>query len=160
MDHPRSERIRLNAIALAHALIYATLVAAVSTVAAVLVGVGSGGGVVRAKILLFLIGWGLMAYAVIKLWPSDASEYRTQNPEEIRKEKTSAGSNSITPDSIPAEQTQSRLQTIAREIPPARWLPQPTPSHRFTLEAKLFLSSVFVLLTSFLMETVLGVGAA
>jgi len=160
MNSPTSERLRLSAIALAHALVYAALFAAASTLVALVLGIASGGGVVRAKAILFLVGWVLMAYAVFKLWPSGASEYRTQNPEEIRREKAAAGSSDFTPDSIPADEPQSRFQTLAREIPPARWLPRPAPSHRLTNEAKLLLSSVLVLLTSFLMETVLGVGVA
>lgn len=158
MDYPARERVRLNAIALTHAIVYAVLVAVVSTLGALVLGVASGGGLVAAKIILFLVGWLLMAYAVFRLWPSDASEYRTQDPSEIRKKKANAGSKGSTPDSIPAEETQTRFQTIVRQLPPVRWLPHPTPTHRFTTEAKLFIGSVFVLLTSFGMEVVLGVG--
>lgn len=159
MDHQPRDRLRLNAIALTHALTYAALVAVASTAVSFVLGVASGGGAVRAKIFLFVIGWILMAYAVVRLWPSDPDAYRKKDPSELRNKKVGSATDP-TPDSIPAEESHSRFQQTVHQMPPVRWLPRPTPAHRLTTEAKLFLGSVFVLLTSFLMEVVFGVGTA
>lgn len=160
MDYTPRERLRLNAIALTHALTYAISLTVAAILVSFVLGIASGGGIVASKIALFLIGWLLMAYALFRLWPSDASEYRTQDPSEIRQEKANAGSDDVTPDSIPADSTESRFQQTVYSLPPVRWLPQPSPSHRLGDEVKLFLGSVFVLLSSFLMEVVFGVGVA
>jgi hypothetical protein len=159
MDYTPRERFRLNAIAVAHALMYALAVAAVAFFVSLVVGIAIGGGPVEVKTLLFVIGWLMMAYALVRLWPT--------NPTKVRVEEMDADDANVSdpepdssPDSIPAETTETRFQEAVYRLPPGRWLPRPAPSHRVRVEGKLFLGSVLVLLTSFLMETVLGIGVA
>lgn len=146
MNRPFSERLQLSTIALTHALTYALAVTALATLGALVLGVLSGGGVVHSKIFLFVGGWLLMGYAVVRLWPSDPSEVgRT------------SGSVDPTGETIADAGASSRFQSAVNQLPPVRWLPPPPPSLQVADESKLFLGSLLVLLTSFLMETALGV---
>lgn len=146
MERPFPERLRLSAIALTHGLTYALAVAAVATAGALVLGLISGGGLVHTKIFLFVSGWLLMGYAVVRLWPSDPSEVSKRS-----------GSVDPTGETIGAVDSGTRFQQTVDRLPPVRWLPQPSPGLQLTDGAKLFLGSVMVLLTSFLMETVFGV---
>jgi len=159
MDYTPRERFRLNAIAVAHALMYALAVAAVGIFLSLVVGIAIGGGPVAVKTLLFVIGWLMMGYAVVRLWPSNSTKLKMENLSEDDA-KMSHPEPDPSPDSIPADVTETRFQEAVYRLPPGRWLPRPAPSHRVRIEGKLFLGSVLVLLTSFLMETVFGVGVA
>lgn len=116
---------------------YAVVVATVSVVAALAAAVVSGGGVVRGKALLFVVGFALMGYATIRLWPT--------SPEEASER------------SIPPPGERTRFQSLVRALPPFRWLPSPPPASRISPAGKLFLGSLLVLLASYLMEAVFGV---
>lgn len=146
MNRPFSERLQLSSIALAHAVTYAIAVAVLTTFGALVLGTASGGGAVHAKIFLFVAGWLLMGYAVVRLWPSDPSDVQRNS-----------GSLDPTGETIAESGARTRFQSIVNQLPPVRWLPPPPPSLQLADESKLFLGSLLVLLTSFLMETTFGV---
>lgn len=137
---------RLNAtvLVLTHAFVYAVVVSILVTVVALVISVASGGGLVRTKVLLFGAGWALMAYAVIRLWPSSPDDLKTHGNETL---ESGAG--------IDGER-HSRVEWLIEEHPPASWLPTPPPGMRLDERTKLFLASVLVLLVSYLLETVFG----
>lgn len=123
--------------------VYACTIAGIAMIAAITVGIATGGGFVRSKVLLFVIGWVLLAYATVRLWPTSPADLDTDDTADVKP--------------LPADANSTRIQRIARELPPARWIRQPTPEERFSQAGKLFWASCAVLLASFLMETVFGV---
>lgn len=141
-----ASRVRAAALVWADAVAYALVVAGVATLAALVVGVATGGGLVRAKTLLFLLGLALMAYATVRLWPSSPEDVRDRAGRERRGA------------SLPPTPAETRFQAVVRTLPPVRWLRPPAPERRLSPAVKLFLGSVAVLLTSFLLEAVFGVG--
>ena len=128
---------------------YAVVVAAATTVLAFVVGVASGGGFVRMKTLLFLSGFGLMAYSTARLWPTSTDDV---GPNRGRVTPPAGGS-------VPTHTRQTRFESVARRLPPARWSRLPPADRRLTPAGKLFWGSVAVLLVSYVMETVFGVAA-
>jgi len=52
------------------AFTYALAVAGLTGFGALVLGIATGGGLVRSKVLLFAIGWVLTVYAVVRLWPT------------------------------------------------------------------------------------------
>lgn len=158
MDPDRSiaERLELNAIALAHGLVYALTLTAVVTLAMVILGIAGGGGFVLGKRLLFVAGWALMGYATIRLWPSKPDDVKVTEAGDPTRTK-SAGSIDPTGETIAAIQARSRFQRLVHRLPPIRWLPPPPYERRLTDEAKVFFASLLVLATSYVMETVFGV---
>lgn len=119
---------------------YALVLAFVVTGSAVAVGIGSGGGVGRAKELSFFLGWGVVAYATAQLWArADESVYEDHQ-------------------TAISDQNRTRFQQLVHQLPPVRWVQLPPPEQRFRTSLKLFIGGVGVLLASFLMETVFGVG--
>ena len=127
---------------------YAAVVAAVTAWLAFVVGIATGGGFVRMKALLFVAGFGIMAYATARLWPTSPEELDRGG---IRGVSVPSGR------SVPSPRGRTRFESISRKLPPVRWVELPPPKHRLTPAGKLFWSSLGVLLVSFLMETVLGV---
>ncbi|WP_336135259.1 DUF7555 family protein [Natronomonas amylolytica] len=146
-DAPLAVRLRIAALVFVDAAVYALVAAAVTAVLAFVLGVATGGGFVRMKALLFLAGFGLMAYSTVRLWPS--------SPEDL-DEDTMSG---VSPPggSIPAATNETRFQTFVRGLPPLRWIRPPPPDRRLSSAGKLFWSSVAILLLSYLMEAVFGV---
>lgn len=139
-------RLRTMALAWADAAAYAAVVAAVATLVAVVVGVASGGGLVRAKYLLFLGGFALMAYATVRLWPTSISDVEEDTAPRDPTGRT-----------VPEAPDRTRFQAFVRALPPVRWLPPPPIEARISPAGKLLLGSVFVLLVSYLMEAVFGI---
>lgn len=135
-------RVRTYALAVLDAVTFSLAVTGVTLVAAVFLSVGSGGGAVGAKVFMFVIGWLMMAYAVVRLWPS--------SPDTEPEQSGPRGP------SIP-ETHEIRFQRVTRALPPVRWVTLPPPEHRLRVPAQLFLSSVFVLGTSFFLEVGFGV---
>lgn len=135
------ERVRIWV----HALTYAIVVAIFGTIVAFVLGIVTGGGAVRAKQLLFVFGWIVMAYATVRLWPS--------SPEDLEDpaETTQSGN------SLPEEHDTSRFQTIVQSIPPSIWVRSPKPHQRMTIPGKLFLASLLMLLISLLLEVTVGI---
>ncbi|MFC4544299.1 hypothetical protein ACFO5R_20425 [Halosolutus amylolyticus] len=139
------ERFRSLARIWADALTYALAVTAVAAVAALVLSVATGGGLVRTKAFLFVGGWVLLAYATVRLWPT--------SPEDVGDpQRNRVG------ESLPETETSTRFQTFVRRLPPMRWIQSPPPEDRMTTQGKLLLGSLLVLLLSFLLETVFGVG--
>lgn len=137
-DGEYTSRPRAYALIALDTLAYAAVVAAGTLVLSVVVGVVTGGGLVRAKLLLFLAGWVLLALATVRLWPRSPTEAATSGG--VRR-------------SVTAETT--RIETVADVLPPVRWL-EPPP-RKFSPPIKLFVGSVLVLLVSFLLEVVFAV---
>lgn len=127
---------------------YVAVVAAATTVLAFLLGVVTGGGFLRVKALLFLAGFGLMAYSTARLWPT--------SPEDLESGRLQ-GVTTDTGRSIPAPHQQTRFESMARRLPPARWARLPPADRRLTPAGKLFWSSLAVLVVSYLMESAFGV---
>lgn len=140
MGSDAATRLRTAALVWIDAVGYGLAVAAVAVVAALAAAVASGGGFVRGKAVLFLVGFALMGYATIRLWPT--------SPEDV--DTGVAGS-------IPSTPERTRFQSLVRALPPLRWLPPPPPANQVSPAGKLFLGSLLVLLASYLMETVFGV---
>lgn len=145
MEGPSDERLRIVVRTAADALTYVLAVTASAAVAAVVLAVATGGGLVRANHLLFLGGWLLLAYATVRLWPT--------SPDDLEAEP-----NQRTPgESVPGAPDSTRFQRLVRRLPPRRWVRSPRLRHRITVSSKLFLSAVSILVLSFLLETVFGV---
>lgn len=144
-----SLRRRLHAATLvaADAAAYALVTAIVATVGAVVLGVGTGGGLVRAKAVLFLVGVVLMAYATVLLWPSRREAFRERD----------ADGRPRVGESVPESESRTHYQAFVEAVPPSRWLRSPPPERRLTPGGKLFLASVTVLAVSYAMEAVFGI---
>lgn len=139
MGDDAATRLRTALVVWIDALGYAVAVAAAALLAALVAGIATGGGVVRAKGLLFVSGLALMGYATFRLWPT--------SPEDLED----AGR------SIPAPTERPRFQAFVRALPPLRWLPVPPPARRMDSASKLFVASVLMLVASYLMETAFGI---
>lgn len=146
-DESLAVRLRIAALVFVDTAVYAAVVVVVTAAVAFVLGVATGGGFVRMKALLFLAGFGLMAYSTVRLWPG--------SPEDLERNTMSG----VSPPggSIPAAPNQTRFQAFVNRLPPLRWLRPPPPDWRLTPAGKLFWGSVGVLLLSYLMETVFGV---
>lgn len=126
------------------ALAYAVVLAGLLTLVAVTLGIASGGGFLRAKLLLFGFGWLVLAYATVKLWP--------RSPEDMgRSPEQSQGR------SLAGLNTSTKLQRFVNRLPPMRWICPPPPAEQVTLEAKMFLAGMFALIVSYLMERWFGI---
>lgn len=127
---------------------YVAVVAAATTAVAFLLGIVTGGGFLRMKALLFVAGFGLMAYSTARLWPTSPEDIDTGGMQGVTVENGR---------SIPAPNQQTRFESIARRLPPARWARLPPADRRLSPAGKLFWSSVAVLAVSYLMESLFGV---
>jgi len=132
------DRLRVAALAWADAATYAFVVAAGVVAVAVVLGVGSGGGLGRANGLLFVSGFVLMIVATYMLWPS--------SPDELVDDPLAGR------DSVPEAPDRTRFRTFVRACPPVRWLTPPPPGRRMTVGGKLFLASLLVLAGSYALE--------
>ncbi|SER67423.1 DUF7555 family protein [Natrinema salaciae] len=139
------DRLRVFGRTWLDAITYAIAVAVLTGVGALVLGVATGGGIVRAKYLLFVAGWVLLAYATVRLWPTSPDDVGTPPTRGVTE-------------SIPATNDSTRFQAFVRTLPPLRWVRPPPSEKRVTPPGKLLLGSLLVLLLSFLMETVFGVG--
>lgn len=139
------DRLRILVRVWADALIYALTVAGLTGIGALILGVATGGGLVRAKLLLFVIGWVLLAYAVVRLWPTSPDDVGT--PLDGRYGE-----------SLPESHDTTRFQAFVRTLPPVRWIRPPPPEKRVTVPGKLLFGGLLILLLSFLMEAVFRVG--
>ena len=126
-----SARVRAWADAVAYALALALAV----TLGAVALGLATGGGFVRGKLLAFVAGWLLIGYATIRLWPSSLDD--------------------LDGSSVSARGT--RFERLVRAAPPLRWVRLPPPSERVRVAGKVFLAGVATLVGSLLLETAFGV---
>lgn len=129
-------RISLLGVVALDAITYGVVLTVIAVLGAFVVSVTTGGGTGRANILLFVAGWTVMAYATVLLWPRKRTE-----------EKTTKGYG----EALPAE-PRTKLHWIVSAVPPLRWLELPPPEYRLSQGGKLFVASVIILLTSFLLE--------
>jgi hypothetical protein len=144
------QRARTVALVCVDTAAYVALVAAATVFFAFVVGVATGGGFVRMKALLFVGGFVLLAYSTARLWPT--------SPEQLESDRME-GVTVPNGGSVPAPDEQTTFETMARRLPPARWVRLPPADTQLAPAGKLFWSSLAVLLTSYLMETVFGVVA-
>ncbi|ADD06046.1 uncharacterized protein Nmag_2486 [Natrialba magadii ATCC 43099] len=128
------------------ALTYASAVAAIATITALLLGLVTGGGPSQAKLTLFFVGFLLLGYATVRLWPS--------TPGDLDSSTELAG---VEGDSIPETADKTRFQAFVQQLPPLRWVQSPPPEARMRAPGKLLLGSITILLVSFLMEAVFGI---
>lgn len=132
-------RLRQRVPALVDAATYAIVLGGLLTVGGLLVALGVGGDLTTVKYLLFGVGWVLIAIATVRLWPS-----RRRDPE------TADGLNG-------AVQSSGRIQQLAKNAPPARWVRDPEPYEQLSSAAKQFLAGLVSLAISFFLEA--GIGA-
>lgn len=140
-------RLRVACLVAAHAVTYAAAVAVLVVVGAAVLGIATGGGFARVKVLLFLSGLAMMAYATARLWPRSPSDLESNDFDGV----------TVDGRSIPKVPDRTRFQRFVRSLPPSRWLPPAPPTKRVTPAGKLFLASVLVLLASYLLEARFGV---
>lgn len=120
-------------------LTYAFVVTTLSVFGSLVVSVATGGWLARANAVLFVAGWVQLAYATVVMWPSSPDDLRDP-PDE----------NTVG--------TSTRIQSIARALPPLRWMRLPLPAERMPPEAQLFVAAILVLAVSFSAEAFFGVG--
>lgn len=147
-DALERNRGRVLALVVLDALTYAAVVALVATVVSLVLGVATGGGVVRGKRVLFVLGFGLMTYATVRLWPTSVEDV-TDGPGDDAAAVAST---------VPRGTDEgTRFQRLVAALPPVRWVSLPSPDDRLSPAGKLFLGSVLALLVSFAMEVGFGV---
>jgi hypothetical protein len=146
-DRSPLARLRVVGLVVAHAATYAATVAALAGLGAAGLGIATGGGFPRVKVLLFLSGLALMAYATARLWPRSPSDLESNRFDGVTADDRS----------IPEVPDRTRFQRFVRSLPPSRWLPPAPPTKRATPAGKLFFASVLVLLASYLLEARFGV---
>lgn len=134
-------RLRRRIPAWVDAVTYALVVGGLLTLAALVATLVTGGDLVRVKLMLFFGGWILLAIAAAMLWPD-------------RSTLTSAGETDSKGTSVGRD---GRIQRLSSDIPPARWVREPTPHERISRGGKLFWAALVTLAISFLLETVFGV---
>lgn len=132
-------RLRQRVPAWVDAVTYALVLGGLLTAGALLVALGNGGDLSTVKYLLFGAGWVLLAIATVRLWPSRGGE--TEDAADLDRSIGSPG----------------RVQRLAKDAPPARWVRRPTPHERLSSASKQFLAALFTLAISLLLEV--GIGA-
>lgn len=128
------------------ALSYAIFVALLGLIVSFSLGIALGGGFVMGNIALFILAWVVMAYATFHLWP--------RSPEEV----TTHPDNGSYHEPILAAEDETTFQRVVKTVPPNRWVASPRPHRKISIPGKLFLASLFMLLTSFILETQFGIG--
>lgn len=132
-----SGSIKGCSIAVLDVLVYALFLTVGTFVSGLLVSVGTGGGLTRTKHLLFVTGFLTMAYSTIKLWP--------RSPEEMRQTVEKNNSGKVISDAS----EQSAL---------FRWMPASPKEKEYSKTTKIFVTSILLFGTSFVMEFVFGIG--
>jgi hypothetical protein len=125
-----TRRLRLQFVdALAYALVMTTLVFGIGASVALLVGIGP---LVGAKWFMFVVGFAMLAYSSLKLRPT-----------------------ALWKDDTPPKREPVGVQAAVPRVLPANYrLPV---DERISVGAKLMLSSISILVASFVMEVVFGV---
>ena len=148
-DHPRQRSVEggtrrdqppLLVLKLLDLCLYGLTVAVVlicaATVASFALGAGWGG----SKYLLFVVGFLLFGLGAIGMRPKGAWKDDDDDDESRRV----------------SSDDETRFQAFVQALPPLRWY-ELDPDDRLSLAAKLFVGSLLVLGTSFVMETAFGV---
>jgi hypothetical protein len=134
-DRPRPAALRARQAL--DALVYAVAFVAVLVALAAIVSVPLGAGWVGVKYVLFFVGFFLFGLSTLRLRPTPPWK---------------DGDEAID------ERDESRFQAAVQRLPPLTRYGL-APDERLPPPAKLFVASVLVLLTSFVMETGFGVAA-
>ncbi|WP_255169681.1 DUF7555 family protein [Natrononativus amylolyticus] len=123
--------------------------ASVYTIAITLIGIGLavvlsipfGAHPEVVKAWLFVLAWLLIGYATVLLWPRTPKKWGSKRTEKRIELDRRSGPN---------------LQRRLNRLPPLKWYDD--DSVRLPTGVKLYIASVWLLLVSFLMERVLGIG--
>lgn len=132
-------RLQLRLPAWIDAITYAFVIGGLFTLGSLFVALLTGGDLVRVKYLLFFAGWVLLGVATVRLWP--------------RRGEHTDGEDSATR----SVETPGRVQRIASDVPPARWVREPSANERLSDASKQFLAAIVTLAISFTMEIGFGV---
>jgi hypothetical protein len=132
-SRPDAFRLRQALDALVYAVAFVTVLVALAAV----VSVPLGWGLVGVKFALFFVGFFLFGLSALQLRPTP--------PWKGADEPTD-------------ERTETRFQAAVQRLPPLGRYGL-APDDRLPPPAKLFVASVLVLLTSFVMETSFGIAA-
>lgn len=132
------------------ALVYAIAVTGVVFVIGSVLSFSLGGGFVGVKFFLFLVGFLLFGYGALQLRPARPWDVQKSDGDIEIVRNDGMGE-------VIGSREETRFQSAVQRIPP---LPQYSipPEERLSPGAKLFIASLVVLLTSFLMEVVFSVG--
>ncbi len=142
---PRRARQALDA------LVYAVAVTGAVFLVGVLVSFLLGSGLVGVKYFLFFVGFVIFGYATLQLLPAPPWQVERANGEvEIVRNETKG--------QVIGSRGETSFQARVQRIPPLSHYSIP-PEERLSPAMKLFIASFVVLATSFVMETVFGVGA-
>jgi hypothetical protein len=117
-------------------VVYAVAVTAVAMVVTGVPSLALGWGLVGVKFALFFVGFGMLGYATFKLRPKPP--WKDDDDPQLRNDREEVGIAGLVVGLIPA---RFRL----------------APDERPSIGAKLFVASVTMLATSYLLESVLGV---
>jgi hypothetical protein len=134
-DRPRPEAFRLRQAL--DALVYAVAFVAALVVLAAVVSVPIGWGWVGVKYALFFVGFFLFGLSTLQLRPTPPWKDEDETVD---------------------ERAETGFQAAVQRLPPLGRYGL-APDERLPPPAKLFVASVLVLLTSFVMETGFGVAA-
>lgn len=115
---------------------YGAVVTAIAFLGLTLVSLPLGFGFVGVKIGLFLLGFLSLGYGTYLAWPS--------SPEDLQDDSGTA------PEDVPW------FQRRLFHVPPAAWYPL-HPDERYPNWVNVYVSTLLILSTSFVMETVFGV---
>lgn len=133
------------------ALVYAVAVAGVVFALGIVVSFLLGSNLVGVKYFLFLVGILLFGYSTFLMLPEppwDVEKTGDGDIEIIQNEKRGK---------VIGSRDETRFQAAVQRIPPLPSYSIP-PEQRLSPATKLFIASIAVLATSFMMETVFGVG--
>ncbi|WP_266079197.1 DUF7555 family protein [Haladaptatus caseinilyticus] len=133
------------------AFVYAMAVTGVVFVLGVLVSFSLGSDLVGVKYFLFLIGFLLFGYATFQMLPDPPWDVRKTGDGDVEVVRNDARGEVI------GSREETRFQTAVQRIPPLSRYSIP-PEQRLPSTTKLLIASFAVLATSFVMETVFGVG--
>lgn len=142
-DGHGSNRLRTYALLAVDAIAYAVVVDVGSLVLALVGGIVTGGGLAGGNLFLFLAGWILIGFATVRLWPRSPKR-AAEDVAEGRLPREDRG------------RELTRIESLVATLPPLRWLA--SPPRRFSPPTKLFVAGLLVLVTSFGLEVLLGVG--
>lgn len=156
------ERAAVAGAAAIDAVVYATVVTGIASVASTLTAFAAGGDWSTVKALLFVLGAVLLGYATAQLWVST----RNGNGDRDGEGWTGARSEAAAPTRLTSRfrsgsravsgRTETRFQRFVERIPPRRWV-EVAPRASLSPTAKIFLAGVMVMVVSFCMEAVFGV---
>jgi|SRR6056297_2621392 len=124
------------------------------TVTAIVFGIGAvvmiatGTGWFVTELVMFLLGWVVIAYGTVLLNPDRPWKTKRTSDGDVQVVETSQQSQTA--------REETAFQRLVQWLPPMRWYPL-GPDERFSTGVRVFLSGIFVLLASFGIERILVV---